>query len=94
MDEDVTLTHGHTVTFGTWVAIHPDELQKVFATWWTADYPLLELDGLLANQIPPWDVLGAPVHLGQRNTDCDAISVSWCAVLRRRPNAAVVPRQL
>ena len=27
------LTGGYTVTFGVWVAVHPDDLQRAFAVW-------------------------------------------------------------
>ena len=29
----VRLTGGHTVTFGVWVAVHPDDLRHAFAVW-------------------------------------------------------------
>lgn len=30
----VGLTGGYTVTFGVWIAVHPDDLQRAFAVWW------------------------------------------------------------
>ena len=31
----VRLTAGHTVTFGVWVSVQPDDLQRAFASWWS-----------------------------------------------------------
>ncbi|SDH35700.1 hypothetical protein SAMN04515691_1831 [Leifsonia sp. 98AMF] len=59
----IHLTAGHTITYGVWVAINPDDLGRVFDTWWSAEYPDLVVDGLLANTIEPWGLLGAPVKL-------------------------------
>lgn len=59
----VRLTGGHTVTFGVWVGLHPDDLRRAFDAWWTPDYDQLKLDGRLANVLPGWDVFGAPVAL-------------------------------
>jgi hypothetical protein len=59
----VSLTGGHTVTYGVWVAVDPRELQRVFAVWWEPEYRDLRLDGALANSIRPWGLLAAPVSL-------------------------------
>lgn len=58
----VHLDGGYTLHFGVWVAIHPDELQRAFAIWWSPEYQTLELDGYLANALPEWGGLGSPVH--------------------------------
>jgi hypothetical protein len=63
----VRLSGGHTVTFGVWVGINPRELQRVFAIWWEPEYRALRLDGTLANSIPPWGLLAAPVTLTVRD---------------------------
>lgn len=72
----VSLTGGHTVTYGVWVGIHPDDLRRTFAVWEAPEYAELELDGRLANTIGPWSVLGSPVHLAIRSPDetpyCDS----------------------
>lgn len=65
----VRLTAGYTVTYGVWVSISPDDLQRAFAAWWSPEYGRLELDGVLANSIGPWDVLRAQVHLKVRDPD-------------------------
>lgn len=49
----VQLTGGHTVTYGVWVGIHPDDLQRAFAIWWQPEYTELTLDGALANALHP-----------------------------------------
>lgn len=59
----VQLTGGHTITYGVWVGINPNELRHVFDTWWSPQYQELVLDGLLANTVEPWGLFGAPVHL-------------------------------
>jgi hypothetical protein len=46
-------------------------MQEAFAVWW-GDNPAyldLRLDGLLANQIEPWGLLGAPVVATVLNAD-------------------------
>lgn len=63
----VSLTGGHTVTYGVWVAVDPRELQRAFAVWWEPAYTDLRLDGALANVIQPWGLLGAPVNLAVRD---------------------------
>jgi hypothetical protein len=65
----VRLTGGHTVTFGVWVAVHPDDLQRAFAAWWQPEYAGLRLDGFLANSVKPWDLLYAAVSLEVRNPE-------------------------
>jgi len=65
----VRLTGGYTVTFGVWVAIRPDELQRAFAVWWEPGYADLRLDGFLANAVQPWGLLYAPVSLEVRDPE-------------------------
>lgn len=65
----VALTGGFTVTFGVWVGVHPDDLQRAFSVWHEPEYAELTFDGFLANRVGPWDVLGAPVHLVVRSPD-------------------------
>ncbi len=65
----VHLEGGYTFHLGVWVSIHPDDLQRTFAVWWEPEYADLELDGVLANSLPGWDLFGAPVHLAVRNVD-------------------------
>jgi hypothetical protein len=57
----IRLTEGYTVTFGVWIGVHPDELQRAFAVWWEPEYIDLRLIGLLANALPGWDLLAAEV---------------------------------
>ena len=56
----VHLTGGYTVTFGVWLAVHPDDLQRAFRVWWEPAYADLVLDGYLANKLPVWGLLAAP----------------------------------
>lgn len=65
----VHLTAGHTITFGVWVSIHPDDLPRVFDTWWSAEYKVLVVDGMLANSIEPWGLLATPVRLSVLDPD-------------------------
>lgn len=65
----VSLSGGFSVTFGVWLGVHPDDLKRAFAMWWSAEYASLELEGRLANAIPPWGLLAAPVHAVVRDPD-------------------------
>ncbi|WP_213450264.1 DUF2199 domain-containing protein [Rhizomonospora bruguierae] len=72
----IRLTEGHTITFGVWLAVDPGELQSIIAVWWEPEYRHLRLTGRLANAVPPWGMLAAPVEAVVRDTDqtpyCDA----------------------
>ena len=72
----VRLTGGHTVTFGVWLGVHPDDLQRAYEVWWEPEYTGLVLTGLLANPLPVWGLLGAPVTAVVRHPDetpyCDS----------------------
>ena len=72
----VRLTGGHTVTFGVWVGVHPDDLKRAFDTWWTPEYAQLQLTGRLANALPAWDVFGAPVSLAVTDPDATPFVVA------------------
>lgn len=30
----ISLAGGHKMTYGVWVGIHPQDLQRAFAVWW------------------------------------------------------------
>ena len=70
----VRLTGGHTVTYGVWIGVHPDDLQRAFRVWWEPEYKDLRLNGVLANSIQPWGLLAAPVSLAVR----DAQQAPYC----------------
>jgi hypothetical protein len=72
----VRLDGGHSVTFGVWVAISPDDLQSTYKKWWDDDYANLVLSGVLANDVPPWKLLGAPVELRVRDVNHTPYCVS------------------
>ena len=63
----VRLSGGYTVTYGVWVAIDPADLQRTVESWWAPFYAELELDGHLANALPAWEILGAPVRIAVRD---------------------------
>jgi hypothetical protein len=65
----VKLTGGHTVTYGVWTGIAPQDLQRAFQTWWQPEYQDLRLEGLLANSVQPWGMLAAPVTLAVRDRE-------------------------
>jgi hypothetical protein len=66
----VSLTGGYTATFGVWISVPRADFGRAFEVWWSDElYPSLELDGLLANQIGPWNVLDASVHLEVRDPE-------------------------
>lgn len=51
----VRLTGGYAVTFAAWLGVHPDDLRYSYEVWNDAQYAALELDGRLANRLPPWE---------------------------------------
>lgn len=65
----VRLSGGFAVTFGVWLAVHPDDLQRAYRTWWEPEYVDLVLDGRLANALPVWGLLAAPARAVVRDPD-------------------------
>jgi hypothetical protein len=65
----VQLTGGFSVTFGVWVGVSPDDMRRAFDDWWAPRYTDLVIDGVLANELAPWKVFGAPIHLAVRDPD-------------------------
>lgn len=65
----VRLTGGHAVTFGVWVGVAPGDLQHAFRRWTAPDYADLVLDGRLANGLPGWGFLAAPVRATVRDPE-------------------------
>jgi hypothetical protein len=72
----VRLTGGYAVTCGVWAGVHHDDLQRAFRVWWEPEYENLRLDGALANSVPPWGLLAAPVTLAVRDPDHTPYCVS------------------
>jgi hypothetical protein len=62
----VALTGGHTVTFGVWLLVTPDDLQRAASVWTGPEYAGLTLDGWLANSLPGWGLLGTEVTAAVR----------------------------
>lgn len=60
----VHIEGGTRLTFGAWLAVAQADLYRAYEVWWEPEYEGLELDGVLANRLPPWeaDVLGATVR--------------------------------
>ena len=71
----VRVTGGLSVTYGVWAGIHPDDLRRAFAVWWEPEYQDLRLEDVLANAVPPWGLLTAPVILTVR----DAEQTPYCS---------------
>jgi hypothetical protein len=65
----VALTGGYTVTFGVWLLVDPDDLQRASKVWWEPEYADLVLDGWLANSLPGWGLLGNPVTAAVRKRE-------------------------
>ncbi|MFE5285429.1 DUF2199 domain-containing protein [Nocardia sp. NPDC056611] len=57
----INLTGGYRITYCVWLLVHPVEFQAIYETWWSPGYSQLQIKGYLANQIPPWGMLRAPV---------------------------------
>jgi len=70
----VRLSGGHTVTFGVWIGVHPDDLQQAVQIWDDPAYLSLVVEGRLANAVPPWGLLAAPVRAVVR----DRRSTPYC----------------
>ena len=67
----IHLSGGYTVTFGAWLGVHPDDLRRAYEIWFTPDYAGLELEGVLANMLPPWEeqTYRRPMRAKVRNPD-------------------------
>jgi hypothetical protein len=65
----VRLTGGYRVTFGVWLLVHPDDLQRAFRVWQEPDFVGFSVDGWLGNAVRPWGLLGKPVHAQVRDPD-------------------------
>lgn len=65
----VRLLGGDTLTFGVWLGVHPDDLQRAFKEWWAPTYPDLVLQGRIANDVQPWGLLAKPATAVVRNPD-------------------------
>ncbi len=63
----VKLTEGHTVTFGVWLAVHPNDLKPAFGIWRDPACEHRHLDAWLANAIPPWGMLACPIEAAVRD---------------------------
>jgi hypothetical protein len=50
----VELSHESSLTFGTWLSVHPEDLRRAHALWDDPGYAELRLEGYLANAIEPW----------------------------------------
>lgn len=58
----VKLTGDHSVTFGVWLAVDPDDMQRAFRAWWEPEYLTFTVDAWLANALPIWGLLAVPVR--------------------------------
>ena len=65
----VQLTGGYTVTFGVWLGIKPEDLQRAFSIWTAPEYVELRLAGRLANALPVWDVFAVPAEAAVRDSE-------------------------
>ena len=65
----VHLSEGFSVTFGVWMAVHPDELQRIARVWHAPEYSDLKFDCWIANEIPRFGLLGTPASAAVRDPD-------------------------
>lgn len=65
----VKLSGGFTLTFGVWLAVHPDDLRRAFQIWFEPAYAELTLNGWLANRLPLWDCLDSPARASVEDPD-------------------------
>jgi hypothetical protein len=61
-----------------WLGVETGRLKRIGKAWSAPSYPELRISGQLANAIPPWGILGAPVDAVVRNVEhipyCDESS--------------------
>lgn len=62
-------TGGHNATFGVWIGVTPEDFQYAVRVWWAPEYADLALQGRLANNLPLWGLLAAPVRAVVRDVD-------------------------
>ncbi|GIF17177.1 DUF2199 domain-containing protein [Actinoplanes teichomyceticus] len=72
----VRLTGDFSATFGVWVAVDPADLKRASAVWSEPEYRDLRLRGRLANALPVWGLLSAPVELAVRDPEQTPYCVS------------------
>lgn len=72
----VRLLGDDTLTFGVWLGVAPDDLQRAYRQWWAPTYPQLSLDGRIANDVRPWSLLGRPVRAEVLDVDATPYLVS------------------
>jgi hypothetical protein len=65
----IRLVGGQSITYGVWLAIDPRHLGHIFSVWWEPEYVDLRITGWLANPIPPWGMLAAPVEAAVRDSE-------------------------
>lgn len=58
----VGLTGGYQLTFGLWLCVSDEDFQRAFHEWWAPTYADLVLDGVIANDVPPWGLLERPAR--------------------------------
>lgn len=65
----VPLDIGHEYRFGVWMEVSEKDAQRVWQMWNEPGYVEAEVDGTLANAVPPWGarLLEAPCHASARN---------------------------
>lgn len=65
----VHLEGGHTLTFGLWLGVAPEDMHRALEQWWSPAYKDLVLDGFIANQVWPWGILAKPARAVVRDAD-------------------------
>ncbi|GAB3261390.1 hypothetical protein GCM10027425_24780 [Alteromonas gracilis] len=72
----VSLSGGYSVTYGVWVGVRPEDLKQAYDVWWDPSYVEFKVEGLLANAIQPWGLLGTPVNLAVTDPDATPVCVA------------------
>ena len=82
----VHLTGGYTVTFGAWLGVHPDDVRRAYEVWHTDSYKDLELNGRLANVLPPWEseTIARPLRAAVRDPESVPVAVDSSDEFLRR----------
>ncbi|MGY2061884.1 DUF2199 domain-containing protein [Nocardia gipuzkoensis] len=65
----IAVTDGRPLTWCVWLFVHPNDFRSIVEAWWGSGYAGLTIEGWLANSIPPWDLLAAPVRAAVARPD-------------------------
>jgi hypothetical protein len=74
----IRMTGRTSTNVGAWLGVDQADFNRAVEVWWDRAYRKVQLDGLLANTLPPWPErsLGAPIHAEVVDRDAVPFAVS------------------